>query len=82
MVTADLDVPVCELLRGRGGRHRHRRLRGLGPKDDEYDDPCDRDQEPEQVAPAVTGIAQSPDGHAKVQQQDRDAQRPASSEPR
>jgi hypothetical protein len=57
-------------LRGRGGRHRHHRLRGLGPKDD---NPCERDQNPEQIPPAVTSIAQSPDSHGEVRQQDRDA---------
>jgi len=59
------DLIVCEPLRSRGGRRRHRWLRGLRPQGDEHEDPCDRDQDPEQVALAVAGVAQS-DGHGEV----------------
>src|SRR5215203_3940170 len=48
-------------------------LRGLRQQGDEYEEPRDRGQEPEQVAPAVAGVAQSSDGHGEVRQQDRDA---------
>ena len=46
---------------------------GQRPEGDEHEDPCDGDQDEEQVTPAGGQRPQSSDGYGEARQQDRDA---------